>query len=907
MNDALASRAASFTAPDHLYTWLDVEAYFGNLALHGRWPDWLLEVDGFWDGLRLSVDASVTDDTLWGWLSQVLGPLTVDRDRRLLLLDDNGPERPLPVEVEREPRVTTVTRVPRFGERRVTSDLGAQLPPPQQETMPHGVAICAFHSFKGGVGRTLHCVAVARRLAARGARVLLVDGDLEAPGITWMLEAQGTRIDFSWEDFLALVHGANDGRYTDALSLGRKFLTNQELDDVVVMPSKRDHERIAPPRITPTDLLTADRSPYVVTETLAQLAHQLHVEVVLVDLRAGISELSAPILLDPRVHRVFVSTVSDQSVRGTGRILDELARKAPATRITDAPTTLILTQFNAQDHFDRLGQVAGDLRGAAARAAGVPIDRADELGLTTDFDIVSEPIFSPFNPLLLSLPASWTEVSETVASTGLGDIVRPLVDLLAPAQQSRALPGTDADPTLSLDDLRRRLAERSEQLVFAETAHEQELLVTDALTNLVASHRVDVPVEVVVGAKGSGKTFTFLTLCRSRSWRGFAQTVGNVPVEVHARVVPVLTPINLDAQDRDDLRDAQVSAAEQLTGQEAATTSQLHDLIRAQLGVRNDDLTWRRLWLTCLARAVGLNADVGNVETRLADFARRSRAVFVIDGLEDLFQDFTTNPHQQQALRILLQDCPEWLRTLRGRPLGLVVFVRRDLVENSIKQNVAQFLARHQPYELRWNRVEALRLAAWISQRARAINPKASVQKADEKQLSGALLPLWGEKMGSASSRQARSDTWFLVALSDFNQQIQARDIVAFLRSAARRSIGDARWTDRLITPTAMRDALPECSREKIVAIQTENPPVGTLLEKLRTLPADARRIPFADLEAVGLHPSDTRLLETNGVLFKEGEKYWIPEIFRHGLGFRATGRPRVVTVANLAYRRASG
>jgi hypothetical protein len=54
----------------------------------------------------------------------------------------------------------------------------------------------------------------------------------------------------------------------------------------------------------------------------------------------------------------------------------------------------------------------------------------------------------------------------------------------------------------------------------------------------------------------------------------------------------------------------------------------------------------------------------------------------------------------------------------------------------------------------------------------------------------------------------------------------------------------------------------------------------------------------------VGLSVEEARLLELNGVLFREDDQYWIPEIFRHGLGFRTTGRPRVLAIANLVRRR---
>src|SRR5690606_8331348 len=156
-----------------------------------------------------------------------------------------------------------------------------------------GVRIAAFHSYKGGVGRTLHAIALADAVARKGGRVLLIDADLEAPGITWMLAGHGKRVDFSYEDFLALLHASADGRPDEAVSLGAAYLPNQAFDNVIVMPTRRSLADIAPPTIEPTDLLTADRPIYYLTESLAELAAALHASTVLIDLRAGGSELSA--------------------------------------------------------------------------------------------------------------------------------------------------------------------------------------------------------------------------------------------------------------------------------------------------------------------------------------------------------------------------------------------------------------------------------------------------------------------------------------------------------------------------------------------------------------------------------------------------------------------------------------
>jgi hypothetical protein len=179
----------------------------------------------------------------------------------------------------------------------------------------------------------------------------------------------------------------------------------------------------------------------------------------------------------------------------------------------------------------------------------------------------------------------------------------------------------------------------------------------------------------------------------------------------------------------------------------------------------------------------------------------------------------------------------------------------------------------------------------------------ADVRSLSSDQLTEVMLPVWGEKMGTPKSREARSRSWFIAALSDFRGGIQARDIVLFLAEAAEGSVEDERWTERLLTPSAMRNALLECSKQKIQAISEETPQIKDIFTRLRALDVERRQVPFTR-EAVDLGSSDIDLLEQNGVVFREEDQYWIPEIFRHGLDFRASGRPRIVSVANLVRKR---
>jgi len=883
--------------PDHLFTWLDVNLYFAALARQGRWPGWLREIDAYWDGVRVSVAPLTPPDDVWHWLREVLGPLTVEPARGCLLLDDAGEERPLALSIDQDDPPAPGDRRPRWTDRRVVAELANPLPVPTTP-LPHDIPIVAFHSFKGGVGRTLHCVAAAQKLASSGQRVLLIDADLEAPGITWMI-AESIRIDFAYEDFLALVQGSVDASFTEAISLGRKFLVNQEIDGVVVMPARRDHSRISPPQIEPVDLLTPDRSPYVLSNALARLGHALGADVIMVDLRAGVSELSAPLLLDPRVFRVFVTTISDQSVKGTERVLAELAQRAPARMENDPDCALLLTQFSGQDHGDRLAEVAADLRRAA-----YAVSSTSQAASTVDADIAIPSMTSEFNPILLNLPASWEAVTGLAERARLAQPLTPLIDSLPRLNPGAPVPA-EPEPA-DLDAIRSRLAAVAGNLVFAETSPEVDFLVTDALRNLAEAHRTEPPIEIVVGGKGAGKTFTYLQLCRRTTWADFAAAAGVDDATLRIPTIPVLASTNLGDQSATAINERRIAEANRLTGGVAAGSQAVREIVEDALSGELTSGGWRRVWLTCFARAIGLDTTPEQVEESLASFARSNSVIFVIDGLEDLFPEFVEDSRQQRALRALLVDCPEWLRTLRGRPLGMVTFVRRDLVQKAIHQNVAQFEKRYEKYALRWNREEALRLAAWVCQRAGALTASAdSVRTATADQLSDQMSTVWGDKMGTPKSKEARSDVWFFAALSDFRQQIQARDIVSFLSEAATASTGTDRWSDRILTPVAMRSALPRCSSQKIEAISLENRPVGALLDRLRSLDADRRKLPFT-LESVGLTAEQAQLLDANGVVFREADHYWIPEIFRHGLGFDVAGgrRPRVIAVANLVRRR---
>ena len=88
----------------------------------------------------------------------------------------------------------------------LSDDALAKVPKPKNH-------IIAFHSFKGGVGRTLHLAAMIKSLSkvikekGIAKKVLVIDGDLEAPGITfWEQNRVGGAARIGFTQFLNAIH-----------------------------------------------------------------------------------------------------------------------------------------------------------------------------------------------------------------------------------------------------------------------------------------------------------------------------------------------------------------------------------------------------------------------------------------------------------------------------------------------------------------------------------------------------------------------------------------------------------------------------------------------------------------------------------------------------------------------------
>jgi hypothetical protein len=895
-----------------LFTWLDVEEVVARATSEPASPPWLVRASAYWDELTINVTKGNREDARQ-WIQQLFDPRMshIEGEVGLLLEAVNGDERVLPVVFEEVDDAQQPRPLPPTFSRPSSIERGRVLAHPHQNLgLP---PIAAFHSFKGGVGRTTHAMGLAVAASERH-KVLLIDADVEAPGISWLMRGRLPNPPVAFADLVALAHGDLSSGYRQTVTLVVDRLRNALIDvgsppppeGCFVLPAFRDLKRLPFLEIRPEHLVKGHDDPFVLTAIISAVGRELGVGLVVVDLRAGYSELAAGLLLDPRVYRIFVTTLGGQPLEGTLELLNVLGERAPSAAEYEPYPAIIVSQIpESVRKEDWKAQYARLIEG---RARFLP----------PEAEVADDPLIleSGFDQTLQMMAADWEESTRAIRrSAALSGATKALLEWLPVGQTTGLTPypipyinsvgplfndereENTGKSFANVSQRREQLRRSAQDRIFAEKRVGQEFLDTSPLRALAGDNISQLPIAVVVGAKGAGKTFTFLQQARIGSWKKFVGDAVKRAPEIDAPMSPVLFSFYLADDALKLVSEAGLHASRTLGFEAPMRASDIHDVIRGHLPMNQNEAAWRDVWLDCIAWATGYKPHITGAGRELADWLDRSdqRLIALFDGLEDLFQEIATSAPQQLALRVLLQDVPLWLTQRPSRSLGLLVYIRRDLVSLAVRQNHAQLLDRYGPYRLQWDRIEALRLAYWV--RSNAVDAPAERSDLEEEELKERLVPLWGRKLGSNESREARSADWILNALSDYNNQIQARDLVRFISVAAGKSVSDEKWVDRDLTPPAIRDALPECSREKIAEIKKENEALRKVFEKIENVPQPERLLPF-DASFASLKKDDLRILEENGAIFNDSGSYYLPEIYLHGLGFSYSkpGRRRVLS-----------
>ncbi|WP_435923506.1 KGGVGR-motif variant AAA ATPase [Paenibacillus sp. DYY-L-2] len=880
------------------YTWYDIEKKV--YEDRNKWPREWAKVDVYTNELIISFKRNFTeiDLVLTNQVLREMFGFHYSENEHKISLDYNGHAIQVIFEVVGTDEIYERSSLPLF------KNTGERINSPQPL---NGVPVVAFHSYKGGVGRTLSLLSAVISLSMKKSKsgnpfkVLIVDGDIEAPGMTWLAEKEGFKSDISFIDMLSIIHETKNWKEVAIPFITKKIeesVLRLPLEDLEVehyfLPTYRDTSQVMSMPVTPEVVIQMSGREWLMADILSDLGTSLGVDAVFIDLRAGISEFAAPLLIDPRVKKFFVSSTSLQSRQGTQTILKNLNNRHDWINPGNMPVILMSMVPDEISNNDRISM-------EEALISTFKVFNNEE-------DYIASPgvqvEFLPFASNLVHLEGL-DSISKKLNGTDMLKIIDKLfMDIFDQSYIEVNKNITEEKRGVFLNSL----ISQASEMEHAETTLFSSFLTTTALRNLSRKYRLSTPISVILGAKGSGKTFAYLQLLRSGTWDRFLSKVeGHSNNEDSTFIVPFLKPKNLAEKSVTEmelhLKSLENSIGFKMTIRELLDRTDQIELFNPSQGTEAE---WKAFWRKLLLESTGTGVTtIDELQNYLIE--KNKKIVFIIDGLEEIFQNVTIESKQRVAIRALTQGVINELKSIPDSRIGLLVFIRRDLAMNAIEQNWGQFNSLYEQYELKWTNVEALRLALWL---CTSVDPafykgNVPIEIATDELLEEALYPLWGIKLGTLKSNEAYSANWIIAVLSDLNEQLQARDIIRFLKNAAEESKRFSSTSDRFLSPTAIRNAIKPCSDKKIEEITQEMPTLAKIFEKLRKKTVEQRQVPF-QLEEYDISNSEAKLLEQQGYLVKLDDGFYMPEIIRRGLDFslQRGARPKVFSLLKRAKRR---
>ena len=919
-----------------LLTWLDIRRIFRRKTNYGtNLPENIVSIRCFSDAVEINIAdenfINKVNDVLKEWFGD-----WYDEEESVIRFDIGDATLPVEFISEEEPYITDIEIRPFWEEiayLESNSESDSETEPAVKkivklpEAYTEKPSLIAFYSFKGGVGRTLNLTAHLFALLDRAKElnesinVLVIDADLEAPGLTYWNALAKQQPSVSFINFLEVYHYSPIDR-EKALALFanevKKSVKHEGNSQVYFLPAfLKDNELLDIP-ILPEHLVRGIDGTWEYGNAIHHLGEILGVDYVFIDLRAGLSEISSPIIFDPRIQRFLVTTINDQSIQGTSLVLKQIGKVAPLeAEVKDKEyydPSIVISML--KEEFKKLPAFDNALVELISAYVQSQEDKLDEPRLE-----IKEAYFVEE----LLYVNDWEDARSKLNRTSIS-----VMKIAQEWAEGELITTSTEESSLSLREETDRLTEvnrlrdLSQRYEYAENGEGEDLLVTEPLKNLATNYKEQLPCVVSIGAKGAGKTFNYVQLSRFKYWESFLDKIDNISTssESQTYLFPLLQTGNLLDKAKNVTNEARNNVRKALSENlpEFSPDGFKTKIQKALSNINWAEPEWTEFWINEISIAIGINGENGNVNNLSIinrELKKKNlRIIFLFDGLENIFPEISYQPQQERALRALIQNVPGQLSEIRQSNIGLIIFLRRDFLRYTIKQDLKQFENLYRPYDLSWDQESFLRLVYWICSKAQLIDANQNIiGSLSKKNIIEELQKLWGKKIGADNSNEPYTHSWIFAALTDFNNRLQARDVVRLLYHAADITIENyqesqfVKWfANRLLPPQAIRRAIEPCSRKKVDEAKEEYPTFGKWVdETLYQFTPEQKKIPFA-VEELGMDQPTVRMLEEMGVIYEDTGKqdtarFYMPEIFREGLGFSLArgARPRVMVLKRKA------
>jgi len=714
---------------------------------------------------------------------------------------------------------------------------------PQREVrIPRTVT---FYSFKGGVGRTTALIHVAAILAMRGRKVVAVDLDLEAPGLSSALNLtplpQYGIVDYFYER--SYIPEDTEPSISVAEIFGEVRIPDAPGRFFVVSAGSLDLDYIAKVDDLRSSIVTKSGED-LWSIFYREITDQLQPDIILVDSRTGINEWGAFSLLRAADKAVVFLYPNEQNLRGVDLLLEALAGKI-SLQLVFSPVPFgeegiekvrehwqalqsKLDTITEQSNLDSEEDVQpdGGTEDLSEIAEPITIQYLTELALASSY---------PVQTLLAHYMSIANVVDEDTIAISLDKVLTD-TDRRWKIIESLEFPRVDATTNQNLSNLFQRTAD------FDRFLNDTTCLIRgkkgtgkSALYWLLLKHE-DAARELsrrrldsVTCLSGHGRfrgrptrdEFQLIDQSLKRdggSWEGLWRSYLLLRIHLESRLQQLLirgnrenkfsrlrSVLNKVPRDADRWRLEHTNALISI-----ATDAELNLLAKDALDVINEQLrkNGQVLWL--------LYDDLDEDLIEKEDIRERA--------LTGLFQ--------------LVQACD----ARRLKSIGFKIFLREDIWNRLVFDNKSHFNGRD--ITLQWTRVDFLRLVLRQALQSKEFedlvgrfSPVGNIDQADGASIDRALQLLWGSRR-EQNLKSKYVSRWVYDRLTDSSSTTFPRSLNILLKEAKEYELTTYKGqssppSDRLLRPKSLNEGLVKASEQRCQEIREEYPELNPFFDSI--------------------------------------------------------------------------
>lgn len=787
-----------------------------------------------------------------------------------------------------------------------------------------GGKLVSFYSFKGGVGRTTSMLMAAISLARRGKRVMLIDFDLEAPGIAGLFP-QEYLPKYGLLDFLVECSAFQ--------KLGREFSIDEYIypvgdfcqatamgGDIYVMPAYgsalKEYPDFYRKSLMRFDLnlptYSSDSTP--IDLLLSNLNDFVSPDIIFIDTRSGIHQIGGITLTRYSDLALLFFYGSQQNIDGMKMVL-------PHMKKSNVPFLLVNAKVPTNDEVAKIEE-------------SLYIEGAYEALCTCDLNykdgnISIEDESAEHFPVKISYNSAAEVLQNTEQLIKAFEEQSSEYDYLADTILDTILPNIVVEPEVDMTVALQETIVKAFSCIMGDletAAAEDEFSTTDDLQNnfyplQAFSFIFDPRKFLVLGQKGVGKTALFSALKNKTYAHSLAKYLGTDTVQ-YEQMDWIVGTSNTTSY---------IDIAPLLKGPEAVRAFWYAEIIKL---LRNSDPSVGTLLPTSISVLSESNLDADTIKDFNADTAfQLSEILKIIDKKYTAEGKYVTviydaldcivSPANRRSFLSELVDI--WYKNMGVlTAIRCKVFLREDIYNREIKvadkvklRNYLSIIKWQydQLFALVWKRVISQNsdIRKWyykvIGQNTADVSESeyfpglGYIPALDGKKNKELLSALIGSKMGSGN--KASTYNWFKNRLADTLGVIVPRSMIDIFAKAATtewdiRQNGAA-ITKSIIRPKCFEDNLKSVSEKRVTDLKEEFIEYQDFFEKLKNT---IQRSPVSEellLEALRKSKLENPLEEISkliniGVIkqyqrrISDPVRYHFPDIYLLGLGLQRSG-----------------